>query len=522
MKIMEIDKPNKRLWKGNVPRLFKAADEGPFLRAELVSAAGRGKLRVTYDWLYSALNCTPDDDTPFFWEFEKRSDGEIALSPTGTPAHVPDRVFASVRDDWDWHVQTQAPHSADWITSVARDERLRVHGSYVLSVAFQGFNGKYVAVDDELDRHDYHAGYRLRSDADEPVQSCVFRVQNTTVLQDHLDYLESYTIDESDVHAVADAYGLEMNDESVRKLTDQFPEITPERLQRRARAEVGGAEACPAEDVDEAVGDVGGTAVTTGATVGSVIGATVGFLMGGPYGALAGIFIGLGAGSNIGLGVELTDPKADPANVVDTSIPEVADTMRDISPAGGPYDNKFLWEDIFALGKFPQIGHPDRPDAGCLLPPADDGTARVWYPTSRTVGKPVTDPERYPPMRGVGFVALFVIVKTEAGHYQLRLHPDHALLNRPNRPNHSQLTQGSRFAAVLGGILEPPDSDKQMQVYAAGDLYYKRSGRIVHVIPKTGHYFVRDGRFNEAVLETTKRHLDALGYDTSHIEFERY
>lgn len=504
---MESVQSSVKLRNGNVHRLFEAADEGPFLHAELVSAAGRGKLRVTYDWLYSALNCTPDDDSPFFWEFRKLSDGRIALSPESTPSHVPDQLFASVRDDWDWRVQTQAPHSADWITAVARDERLRIHGTYVVSVVFEGFNDKYVVVNADADHHDGHTGYRLRSVADEPVESCVFRVRNATVLQDHLQFLERYTVEESDVRAVADGYGLQMSDESVRKLTEAFPEITPELLRSRADAE-GRAEA------------VEGSTTAIGATVGGIVGGGVGFAMAGPAGAVAGFFAGIGAGGNIGKGLELTDPRKDPENVVDPSIPDVDRTLTDISPAGGPYDNKHLWKDVWSFTQFNQIGYGGRPDAGCLLPPATDGTAQVWYPQPRVVDKPVADPDRYQPMPDVGFASIFVVVKLKNGRYQLRLHPDEALINLPDRPTHSQLTQGSRLLALLGGKFVPLHEEQQMQVYAAGELYYLKDGTLVAVTPKTGHYFPRRAGFNEEVFETTKRHLDALGYDTGDIRFE--
>lgn len=493
---------------GNVQRLFEAAETGPFLRAELSSAAGKGKLGVTYDWLYSALNCTPNDDETFYWIFEKRSDDTIAISPADTPGHVPDTLFASVRDDWSWYVQTQAPHSADWITEVGRDERLSVVGTGILSVAIEGFNDEYVAVNHVADHHGGHTGYRLRSVEDSLAENCVFRVRNTTVLQDDLEFLEQYTVSEDDIRAVVNAYGLEMSDESVAELKAAFPKITPELLRN------------PSE-IQRSLTDDASSGEAVGSVIGGLIGGVVGFIMGGPGGAAAGGGIGAGVGAQIGVGVELHQPHDDRRQVVDPDIPQVAKTQVNITPAGGPYDNKHLWEDLFSFAKFRQIGSSAMPDAGCLMPPDEQGRARVWFPSSRNVDPPVVDRKRYSPS-SLGYMSIFVIVKLKNGTYQLRLHPDEALVNGPNRPNHSQLTQGSRLLALLGGKFEPEDSEQQMQVYAAGELYYHEDGRLRSVYPKTGHYFTRQAGFDDELLETTKRHLGALGYDTSEIEFHHF
>jgi hypothetical protein len=142
--------------------ILAAVDSGPFMEAEIVSLTGKGKLRVTCDWLYSALNCDPNDLSNFVWVFYKISDTLIALSPKNNQC-ISKPVFASVRDDWNWYVQVQAPHSADWIVATARDEYITLKLGDVNVAEFKGFNNNNIAVNDIIDIHDWHSGYRVRS-----------------------------------------------------------------------------------------------------------------------------------------------------------------------------------------------------------------------------------------------------------------------------------------------------------------------------------------------------------------------
>lgn len=145
--------------------LMASNTTGPFLEAEIVSLSGKGKLRVTYNWLYSALNCDPNDNSLFVWVFSKLDDKHISISPKD---HFEGKtLYASVRDDWDWQVQVQAPHSADWIRSIGRDEilNLKIHDLSIASL--EGFNGKLFSVNNDIDRHDWHNGFRVRSIADQ-------------------------------------------------------------------------------------------------------------------------------------------------------------------------------------------------------------------------------------------------------------------------------------------------------------------------------------------------------------------
>ncbi|HEU5003917.1 MAG TPA: hypothetical protein VFW71_14235 [Actinomycetota bacterium] len=158
-----------------------AAEAGPLLTAELLPLNNKGKLRVTYNWLYSALNCDPGDATRFSWTLTKLDQTQVSLSPTDQYRGM--TLFASVRDDWDWFVQVQAPRSADWIKAVGGDERITLVGDDLLIVGLQGFNNQAIAVDAALSVHDNHSGYRLRSVGSADPKSRLFFVGVTQVLQ---------------------------------------------------------------------------------------------------------------------------------------------------------------------------------------------------------------------------------------------------------------------------------------------------------------------------------------------------
>jgi hypothetical protein len=146
---------------GSILELFEAADPGPFMKAEITSLSGNGKLRVTCNWLYSSLNCDPDDNTQFIWLFTKIDDQHIALSPQNSCISQP--IYASVRDDIGYLLQVQAPYSADWITAIGRDETIGFTLHDLNIAQFNGFNGSYITLNDDEDYHDGHSGYRLKS-----------------------------------------------------------------------------------------------------------------------------------------------------------------------------------------------------------------------------------------------------------------------------------------------------------------------------------------------------------------------
>jgi hypothetical protein len=145
-----------------------AAAPGAVLIAELYPIVGVGKLRVTYNWLYSALNCDPNDNSAFTWVINKSSNGVVTLAPVQGYRGM--TLFASVRPDWDYFVQVQAPHSADWITRVGGDEHLTVTDLGFMTINLRGVNGQYLAVNSGPTGHadsngNYHTGYKLQSNA---------------------------------------------------------------------------------------------------------------------------------------------------------------------------------------------------------------------------------------------------------------------------------------------------------------------------------------------------------------------
>ena len=148
-----------------------AATPGAVLIAELYPVVGVGKLRVTYNWLYSALNCDPNDNSSFLWVVNKASNGVVTLSPLQEYRGM--TLFASVRPDWYDYVQVQAPHSADWITRVGGDEQLTMTDLGFMTINLRGVNGQYLAVNSGPTGHEdsdgnYHTGYKLQSNASAP------------------------------------------------------------------------------------------------------------------------------------------------------------------------------------------------------------------------------------------------------------------------------------------------------------------------------------------------------------------
>lgn len=154
---------------GSIRDLMAASATGPFMQAEIVSLTGRGKLRITCNWLYSSLNCDPNDNSTCLWQFNKIDDQHISLaSVTGCSGETGSPIYASVRDDINYYIQMQAPYSANWITAVGRDEIIGF-ALHDLGIAqLTGFNGAYIALNDFEDTHNdssgnSHTGYRVRS-----------------------------------------------------------------------------------------------------------------------------------------------------------------------------------------------------------------------------------------------------------------------------------------------------------------------------------------------------------------------
>ncbi|HKF82170.1 MAG TPA: hypothetical protein VKB23_04325 [Solirubrobacterales bacterium] len=488
---------------GSLACLFSCAELGPFLRAELTPDDGKGKLRTTYDWLFSALNSSPGEDSPFLWDFIKQADGTLALSPS--EPHEGMKLYTSVRPDYNDCAQLQAPGSEDWITAVGADEKLTTEAIGILGCAFRGLNGRYLALDEAANEVEGHTGYRVRAALPELTEDCTFRISNASVLQEDLGFLMGYKPTADDVQAVIDAYNIPgLTEDDIRKLVEKAPEFTPELLAEAHEHRLRHPEAVA----------VGGGWILAGVIAMAIIGGVIGGLMAGPNGAVAGALAGAWAGGQIGLALTVHPPHEDPTNTVNPGNPNIARTLVHIQPTGGPYENNHLWEDLLRLTKFPQIGDAGLPDAGCVSPPGAGNALQIWFPTRQQVAPSIVDPEKYPQSHARDGTALtmslFVVVQLKgADSFQMRTHPDMSGLNRAQRPNHSQLTQGSRIWALMGYDV--------MHVYAAGELYVTDQGVIRGLVPKTGHYVDWTQSFDANVFATTLATLKALGYSTGGI-----
>ena len=193
-----------------------------------------------------------------------------------------------------------------------------------------------------------------------------------------------------------------------------------------------------------------------------------------------------------------------------------------ITPSGSPYFNTKVWEDIGQLAKFAVIGEAGLPLAGCVLPPSTGNKFRTWLTyTNQIVGYP-TNTKLYPPLNNVYggreiYLQLFVIVQTVvdgATKYQLRIHPKWVnTLADPNRKVHSQLSNGSRFWALIQDA-----GGDHMKVYGAGELYLiaddgkENAATLLGITAQSGHYFKNSDNFNEEVYATMRSTLKALGY----------
>ncbi len=171
---------------GSLKELLLAANTGPFMQAEIVSLTGKGKLRVTCNWLYSSLNCDPNDSSVFLWQFNKIDDQHISLSPINSCINK--TIYVSIRDDIGYILQVQAPYSADWITAVGRDEIIgfKLQGTFIAQ--FTGFNGKFVALNDNAESHDNHSGFRVRSIGDTFNQNAQWFVAIRKSLQPNIQF----------------------------------------------------------------------------------------------------------------------------------------------------------------------------------------------------------------------------------------------------------------------------------------------------------------------------------------------
>ena len=183
------------------------AANGPMFRTQLVSLnKEKGRLRITYNWLYSALNCTTDPNTAFYWIISKLNDGQVSLSPADGYEGM--TLYASVRDDWDYFVQVQAPNSADWIQAVGGDEVIGFQSSTVpLIVKFTGFQGGVLAVNQTISDHDGTSGYRIQADGSGDLNSQLWLMLDAQSLQPQVRVASAAQASTADIAAALGEFG---------------------------------------------------------------------------------------------------------------------------------------------------------------------------------------------------------------------------------------------------------------------------------------------------------------------------
>ena len=187
-----------------------AAAPGAVLTAQLYPVVGVGKIRVTYNWLYSALNCDPTDDSAFVWVINKTPDGAVTLSPQAQYSGM--TLYASVRPDWDSYVQVQAPNSADWITGVGGDEQLTMTDLGLMTINLRGVNGQYLAVNSSISVEyiaygSLHAGFKLQSNASAPGTSTNIFLAVTQNLQTQVDLPLVSELNADDIRLALQTHG---------------------------------------------------------------------------------------------------------------------------------------------------------------------------------------------------------------------------------------------------------------------------------------------------------------------------
>lgn len=175
---------------GSLSDFIQAANTGALMEAEIISLTGLGKLRVTCNWLYSSLNCDPNDNSPAIWQFNKIDNDTISLSPKNSCINQP--IFASIRPDIEYYVEVQAPYSADWITAVGSDERI-VLSIYDLSIGVFGQGSSYIRLNDTPDTYDTsggqsHTGYRVRCLSEPISKSCQWFIGVQNSLQSEIQF----------------------------------------------------------------------------------------------------------------------------------------------------------------------------------------------------------------------------------------------------------------------------------------------------------------------------------------------
>jgi hypothetical protein len=163
----------------SVAAAIAAADAGPVLTAELFPLSGAGKVRVTYNWLFSALNVDPNDSSPFAWVVQKMPDGSVALSPQDGYEGL--TVFAQTFPDENlrYVAQVGVPGVDGgppfWNTSPS-EMTLTELDLLTVELLDSNVSGNYLGVDGSVTSQGGHAGHLILANVGTPDPSSKFFV----------------------------------------------------------------------------------------------------------------------------------------------------------------------------------------------------------------------------------------------------------------------------------------------------------------------------------------------------------
>lgn len=201
----------------HIRNALEAAEVGPMFEGDFLPTNGHGKLRISYNWLYSALNCDPRDNSSFPWVVSKVNTSAVSLSPKNGYGGM--HLYASVRPDWSYFVQVQAPRSADWITEASGDEELTLTELGFLTINFKGLNGKYIALNGSETPHDGHSGYKLQSNATAAGKNTNFFVSVSQILQSKLSIPQFTGQSPEEVERILSEHGLPNAEKIAKQIT---------------------------------------------------------------------------------------------------------------------------------------------------------------------------------------------------------------------------------------------------------------------------------------------------------------
>ncbi|KAI1786045.1 hypothetical protein LXA43DRAFT_928023, partial [Ganoderma leucocontextum] len=253
-----------------------------------------------------------------------------------------------------------------------------------------------------------------------------------------------------------------------------------------------------------------------GSFLGAVAGGIGGFFIGGPPGAFVGLTAGYAAGGAIGAAVLSSSDKGEYQLSSLEQQYSLVGYAKYVKFPSGPFDNTGVRENVFD-SSFPR--YAELPYSGALTKRGSASFPQAYSPAKKAIGDLPRDP-RYNPLRLTNGVQvakyIFVIIQTDKTvggkpGYQMRINPEDFYPDSwlaKQRVNHSQLSEGYRFWALVG--------HPHMQVYAAGSLYVDITNkRLLGIDTRTGHYFRAFRGQDQAVNDAAFGFLKNLGYDTS-------